>query len=245
MMDGGRLHLTTTTASLAREQIDSQADGQHTDYAVLSVSDTGVGIADDVIDQIFEPFFSTKPAGKGSGLGLAVVDGIVSQLNGFVQAESVLGEATTFSVYLPLSTDSVVEQTTVSENTLFQLRGEETILVVEDDAQVRSIATRILERAGYTLIIANNGVQAMEQYAAHKERIDLVFVDVVMPEMGGKEVMLNVLADNPDMHILFTSGYFSDTANADFIVQRGFKLLQKPYTQNNLLTHVRRALDAT
>ncbi|MBN2310746.1 MAG: response regulator, partial [Candidatus Hydrogenedentes bacterium] len=242
MPEGGVL--TVRTESLRVDAADCSLLPEITlgPYVLVSVADTGCGMDDETQKRIFEPFFTTKQPGKGTGLGLATVYGIVQQHKGAIQCTSEPGKGTTFRVYLPLAE---VESATGTEETAQALRrgGTETILVGEDNEQVRGLTTAILTRAGYTVLEANDGVEAVALFDAHRGEIDLVLLDAIMPEMSGIQAYEHMIAVQPDVKVLFATGY-AETAVEARLHQRGeLALIQKPYAISALLQAVRDALD--
>jgi CheY-like chemotaxis protein len=248
MPDGGKLTIETSNAYLDEAYADQFDDVRPGQYVLLSVTDTGTGIAPEVLQRIFEPFFTTKPAGKGSGLGLAMVYGFVKQSGGHIRIYSELGEGTTVKIYLPRLTQ--VEETKAApaakpavESPLPHATPQEALLVVEDNRQVREYAKTCLEELGYTVFEAGDTAGAL-RILESGERIDLLFTDVVLPDESGRELSRHAEKLHPDLPILFTTGY---THNA--IVHHGrldadVKLLGKPYTQQDLARKIRELLDA-
>ena len=248
MPDGGKLTIETSNAYLDEAYADQFDDVRPGQYVLLSVTDTGTGIAPEVLQRIFEPFFTTKPAGKGSGLGLAMVYGFVKQSGGHIRIYSELGEGTTVKIYLPRLTQ--VEETKAApaakpavDSPLPHAAPQEALLVVEDNRQVREYAKTCLEELGYTVFEAGDTAGAL-RILESGERIDLLFTDVVLPDESGRELSRHAEKLRPDLPILFTTGY---TRNA--IVHHGrldadVKLLGKPYTQQDLARKIRELLDA-
>lgn len=248
MPEGGRLTIETTNAYLDEAYVRHFGDLQAGQYVQVSVADTGSGIAPDVLDRVFEPFFTTKPVEAGSGLGLAMVHGFVKQSGGHVRIYSEVGHGTTVKIYLPRLHDaemvaSVPQPTTESIAPVSAAVPGETILVVEDNEGVREYARSALEELGYTIIEASTAVDAM-QLAANGARIDLLFTDVVLPGgISGRQLSDSLLRLRPNLPVLYTTGY---TRNA--IVHHGrldpdVHLLNKPYTQQDLVRKVRELLD--
>jgi signal transduction histidine kinase/ActR/RegA family two-component response regulator len=240
MPRGGRLSITTENL-----EIPSGGDPAHSgiapaSYVTLSVSDTGVGMDAATRSKIFEPFFSTKESGKGTGLGLATVYGIIQQSGGEIRVESELGTGSTFTIYLPKVDEALPD----SEPTLVHesLRGDETILLVEDSKTVRNLVLRYLEKHGYTVIDAESGIEALRIAAAHPGRIDLLITDVVLPKIDGHEFAMRLVEARPETEVIYMSG-FSDDALARHEVDVGdLTMIQKPFTQRQLLSEVRRVL---
>jgi PAS domain S-box-containing protein len=208
----------------------------------LRVSDTGTGMDADTIERAFEPFFSTKPKEKGSGLGLATVYGIVNQAGGVVDLESDVDRGTTITILLP-SVASAVAEPDESRSASRRSHGGETILVVEDEPLVLDVARRILTRHGYRVIAAHGGAEALELIGQHKGTIHLLLTDVVMPGLTGKQVAERVTELLPKIRVLYMSGYPESVITSQGVVQRGIHLVSKPFVASDLLDHVRATLD--
>jgi len=206
------------------------------------VSDTGVGIPPDYLQKIFEPFFTTKQIGKGTGLGLATVYGIVRQHEGMITVYSEPGKGTMFKIYLPESERRAVE--VGRELPGPAVGGKETVLVVEDDDAVRRTAQRILERAGYTVYTARDGIEALDIFEDRSQDLALAILDVVMPRLGGHEVYERMRGVSPRIRFLFSSGYSENAIHTRFILDEGLHLLRKPYDRKTMLRRVREVLDA-
>jgi two-component system, cell cycle sensor histidine kinase and response regulator CckA len=212
-------------------------------YAMLAVSDTGCGMEPDVQARIFEPFFTTKAVGHGSGLGLSTVYGIVKQSGGYVWVYSEPGQGSVFKVYLPEAHASRTSDLITEPASHGSLGGTETILVIEDEEIVRSLATRSLRDHGYTVVEATNGAEALRYIQQHPDTIDLVICDVVMPEMGGRELGRNIGLFDPDLPILYISGYTGDDVVQRGLLDPGAPFQQKPFTPAVLAARVRNMLD--
>ena len=211
--------------------------------ALLSVSDTGTGIAPGDLERIFEPFFTTKPEGKGTGLGLSVVHGVVRQHDGFIRVTSQMGLGTRFDMYLPASLGLV---TAVPVQSLDAARGgTEGILLVDDEEAVLRLALRTLERAGYRVFAAADADQALELFREHRSEIDLVLSDLVMPKVSGRELMREIRKLGSDVPFLFSSGYSDGGVHRGFVLDEGIRLLTKPYQLDELKRKVREALDVS
>ncbi len=207
-------------------------------HVELSVADDGEGISEENLPRLFEPFFSTK--GTGSGLGLAVVAGIVSAHGGEIVAKSELGKGTTFVIRLPLAVSEVADSSVPPAP---PRTGNEVVLVAEDEELVRRQAVRVLTEAGYRVIEARDGAEAVELYQQHGAGVDLLLFDVIMPRLNGWEAYLKIEKNHPDVKVVFCTGYAASVLPED-IAQRGTRLLSKPYQPRTLLTLVREALDA-
>ncbi len=204
---------------------------------MLAVSDTGLGMTDEVKNRIFDPFFTTKKIGQGTGLGLSTAYGIVKQSGGFIAVFSEPGEGTTFEVYLPRA--EAKDQALQDEPQFTDLRGHETILIVEDEKAVRKLTSRILSSAGYTVLSAANGGEALLECDRHAGKIHLVLTDVVMPRMSGKELSARLTKVYPDLKVLFMSGYTDNAIVQHGILDEGTHFLAKPFTSPELLKKIR------
>lgn len=210
---------------------------------MLAVSDTGVGMPAHVVARAFEPFFTTKEKGRGTGLGLATVYGIVKQSGGLVRLSSEPGRGTTAFVYLPRATEDRAKMPFSAPETAAP-GGTETVLLVEDEEQVRRMARRVLEAHGYTVLCATNGREALAVAAAAGDEVELVVTDVIMPEMGGAALAEVFRRSRPTLPVLFLSGYTGDDLGRNGIVASEVRFLQKPFSPGALASAVRQALDA-
>jgi PAS domain S-box-containing protein len=239
----GTLTIETANAVLderyAREHIGVRAGA----YVRLTVRDTGVGMSSELEARIFEPFFTTKAQGKGTGLGLSTVYGIVQQSGGHITVASVLGKGTTFDVYLPRTDDCSTASHTAGSALWPSSRGTETILLTEDEAPVRKLASLILTRLGYQVLVACDGVDALNVQARHSGPIHLLISDVVMPKMGGPDLAKRLLERLPTLRVLFLSGYTGDALNHPILARGELTLLEKPFTSEVLARKVREVLD--
>jgi CheY-like chemotaxis protein len=209
---------------------------------MISVSDTGVGMATEVRDRVFEPFFTTKEKGKGTGLGLSTVYGIVKQSGGNIWVYSEPGKGTTFKIYLP-RVDEAPEELKEKAITGELLRGSETILVVEDEEDVRKLAVRILERQGYKVLEASEGLGAFLIVEEYEDSIHLLVTDVVMPKISGRELVDRMAEVRPEIKVLYMSGYTDNAITHHGILEKGMNYLQKPFTMEGLARKVREVLD--
>lgn len=210
-------------------------------YICLTVEDSGTGMSPAILDRIFEPFFTTKGERRGTGLGLAVVYGIVQNHKGFIDVRSIKDLGSTFRIYLPVldedkktSTDNIYSPEIAS--------GKGTVLVAEDDPQVRSMVLRTLEKAGYTVLSANNGHEAVSLYKKHKDSVDLVVLDVVMPEMGGRDCFRHLKIINPSIKIVIMTGFTSDGSVEDFLDMGAIEVVKKPFELNDFSQVVHKAI---
>jgi signal transduction histidine kinase/ActR/RegA family two-component response regulator len=244
MPRGGRLALAADRVELTAAAAAAAGFTAGGTFARLRVADTGEGIPAEDLGRIFEPFFTTKSPGKGTGLGLAVVYGIVRQHGGQVTVESRPGEGTTFSVLLRLASASAVAAApeAVAVPAGAATGGDETILVAEDEPRVREVLRRTLARAGYRVIEAVDGSDAVRQFEAHRSEIALSLVDVIMPGLNGREVSEAIRARAPDARILLASGYTADILESRGL-GKGVEVLAKPFVSTDLLVRVRAALD--
>jgi two-component system cell cycle sensor histidine kinase/response regulator CckA len=236
MPSGGKLTIRTQLVSPSELPQPGARPGR---YAMLSVSDTGVGMAPELLDRVFEPFFTTKGAGSGTGLGLSVAQGVVEQHGGMMHVRSEVGAGTTFQVYLPLAERSQLAGALRAESA--GPRGSERVLLAEDESAVRELTARILQRAGYVVDAVSNGEEAIA--AAWTRSYDLYLLDVVMPKKTGRAVAEEVLNLHPSARILLASGYSAEGLPASLLHEPGVALLEKPYHPNALLRAVRAALD--
>lgn len=243
MPSGGRLTIATSSEILDEDAVRDHPDASPGRWICLSLSDTGCGIAPENLSRIFEPFFTTKEIGKGTGLGLATVYGIVRQHRGWIEVASEMGKGTVFSIYLPVPDRSPAERP-ASVGSLDLPRGNELILVVEDEPSVRLLASHLLQRCGYSVLLAASGVHALAVWEAHKEQIQLLFTDMIMPDaMTGRELADALQREKPDLKVMFTSGYSAEVAGKEPVLVEGVNFLQKPYPPLRLAQAVRRCLD--
>jgi signal transduction histidine kinase/ActR/RegA family two-component response regulator len=242
MPEGGKLILETGNVELAEDYSLEHFGVVPGAYAMLAVSDTGVGMDRTTQSRIFEPFFTTKDKGKGTGLGLSTVFGIVQQSGGTIWVYSEPGKGTTFKVYLPRARSG--QRTSAPPPLPEVVRGNETILLAEDEDQVRCAARDILERFGYHVLEARNAGEALLICEKHRGEIQLLLTDVVMPQMSGRELVLRLTSVRPDMRVLFMSGYTEKAGLHHGILESGIAYLQKPFTPETLSRRVRQVLDS-
>jgi PAS domain S-box-containing protein len=243
MPTGGTLSINTSTREITGNK-NSVAGAPEGTYVCFRVSDTGVGMSEEVRDRAFEPFFTTKPRGEGSGLGLATVYGIVSQSGGYTKIYSDEGFGTSITVLLPAAKqESMRDELDGHADRLKPLVGTETILVVDDEEALREVTRRILTRRGYTVITASSGAEATEIAASHVGPIDLVLTDVIMPTMQGPAVANEMRQLRPGIRVLFMSGHAQPVLEAEAVLGTEFLLVEKPFDQATLLENVRKVLD--
>jgi PAS domain S-box-containing protein len=244
MRHGGKLTMETSLTTLDEEYVRRFPELKAGDYVMLAISDTGAGMNEEVKSHLFEPFFTTKGVGEGTGLGLAMCQGIIKQSGGHINVYSELGRGTTFKIYLP-QVEQGTKVPTVRPASPDLPRGTETILLVEDDPSLREMASLLLQRLGYVVLVAANGFEALN-LTRHQDtgHIHLLFTDVVMPQMDGKDLSDRVKATHPKMKILFTSAYTETAIAHQGVLDPGVSLLQKPFTPAALAAKVRELLDA-
>jgi nitrogen-specific signal transduction histidine kinase len=241
MPEGGRLVVETGDVYLEEEYVRQNPYMRTGRYVLLTVSDTGIGMDEKTRERVFEPFFTTKGPDKGTGLGLAMVYGIVKQHGGFIHLYSEPGKGTAFKVYFPAieaQPDAVPEK----RREEIVRGGTETILLAEDEESIRALAERILTGLGYTVLVARNGEEAIEMFRQHKE-IVLAVLDVVMPRKGGKEAFEEMYKQNPRLKVIFMSGYSANAIHDSFVLIAGTPFLQKPFGPTILARKVREVLD--
>jgi two-component system cell cycle sensor histidine kinase/response regulator CckA len=259
MPQGGKLTLRTKNVTANEVAAFNYSYMPNEDMVLVEVSDNGTGIAPEIMDKIFEPFFTTKEVGKGTGLGLAMVYGIVKQSGGYIQPESEIGKGTTFRVFLPrhivdpaiaaeaeaatLATGAATQQTATPEQPE-DLTGSAVILLVEDEEAVRRGGKRMLETRGYTVHEAGSGVEALEIMEELDGKVDIVVSDVVMPEMDGPTLLRELRKTYPDLKFIFVSGYAEDAFARNLPPESKFGFLPKPFSLKQLAVVVKETLDS-
>ena len=243
MPGGGKLTIETVNVDLDEDYVREHDAGlQPGPYVMLGVSDAGTGMDEETRSLIFEPFFTTKEEGEGTGLGLSTVYGIVKQSGGYIWVYSEPGQGTTFKIYLPAVEGEAVsrEKEEISPE---RLTGSETILIVEDDDKVRNLVCEILEPQGYSILEAENGIEALRVSEEHGDQIHLMIADVIMPKMGGRELAERLRPLRPDMKVIYMSGYTDNAILHHGVLSPGIEFLQKPISSEALKRKVREVLD--
>ncbi len=254
MPDGGKLTIKTANVSAAESAQLAFKGMPAAEYVRIDISDSGTGIPADIRDKIFEPFFTTKEVGKGTGLGLSTVYGIIKQTGGFVYVDSEEGKGTTFQIFLPRhhveleaqteapAANGAVKEQAADQKARTDLTGQGTILLVEDEEGLRSLNARGLRSRGYSVIEASNGIEALEELEANNGAVDLVVSDVVMPEMDGPTLLKTMRDRNPDVKIIFVSGYAEDAFEKSLPENQQFAFLPKPFTLSQLVQAVKETM---
>ncbi|RJP17936.1 MAG: PAS domain S-box protein [Deltaproteobacteria bacterium] len=242
MPGGGKIAIETTNVDLDEEYCARHPYVTPGRYVMLAVSDTGVGMSEEVKAHLFEPFFTTKERGCGTGLGLATTYGVVRQSGGSIEVHSEVGTGTIFRIYLPRVEEEIVAPSKINRPEYLP-RGTETVLIVEDDDTVRKLCVRILGDLGYQVMQARTGAEAVAAAVKRGDRIDLLLTDVVMPGMSGSELATQLVLHHPEMKVLFTSGYTEDAISHRGVLDEGVMFIGKPYTPAALARKVREVLD--
>jgi two-component system, cell cycle sensor histidine kinase and response regulator CckA len=241
MPQGGKLTIETGNVILDESYAQGRPEVKPGRYVMLTVSDTGCGMTEELKARIFEPFFTTKGPGRGTGLGLATVYGIVKQSGGHVYVYSEPGLGSTFKIYLPRVEGRVPTGKTLHQQTI--PHGKETILLVEDESALREFGRYALQTFGYTVLAASNGREAISIFERQQGAIHLLVSDVVMPEMGGRQVAERLSAMKPGLKVLYLSGYTDDAVVRHGVLAAETAFLQKPFTPKALASKVREVLD--
>jgi PAS domain S-box-containing protein len=243
MPDGGHLLIETKHIFLDDNFIRTHGFGKPGLFALIVVSDSGTGMEDATQEKIFEPFFTTKETGRGTGLGLSMAYSILKQHNGFIDVYSEHGKGTTFKLYLPALSSPVEKQKPDTFLSLPVTGGSETILIAEDDKDVRQLTREVLEQFGYSVIVAEDGEDAVNKFNQNKDSIQLILLDVIMPKKNGKEVYTEIKNIKPEIKALFISGYTADLLHKKGILEKGLRFVLKPIRVDKLLQKVREILD--
>ena len=244
MPNGGTLEIGTEQVTLTEAAADKNTEARAGQFACLRVTDHGIGMTPQIISRIFDPFFTTKDVGKGTGLGLSTIHGIVKQHEGWVEVTSEVGKGSTFKVFLPLCHAEPTQAATQEKQPAPETGKGETILVVEDEVSVRELACLALRKRGYKVLQAANGPEAVEVWKKNPTLIDLLLTDMVMPNgMSGGELAKELLTRNPNLKIIYTSGYSAEILKQDSLLLQGINFLPKPYDLPGLLKAIRLCLD--
>jgi CheY-like chemotaxis protein len=242
MPEGGTMTIRTRNLTLDEEYCRRYPEVQPGDYVGLYVSDTGCGMANEVLDRIFDPFFTTKRPGEGTGLGLSIVFGIVKAHGGHVSCSSQPGTGTTFEIVLPaMETEVKADVDVTGEMPAF---GTETVLLVDDEQLIRDMGKEILSQAGYTVLTASDGQAALDIYREQSDRIALVSLDMVKPRMGGTQCLEELLTIGPNVRVLVATGLLIDEQMRSFLAQRAKGFVKKPFRGSELLRAVRHVLES-
>jgi PAS domain S-box-containing protein len=242
MPQGGRLVIKTAGVELDESYAKQKRGVKPGRYALMAISDTGAGMDAGTLAHLFEPFFTTKEKGKGTGLGMSTAYGIVKQHGGNIWAYSEPGMGTTIKVYLPLVQDAT-EAPPPAEQKAPEARGEETVLLVEDDRPVRNLASAVLQRCGYAVLAAENGEEALSVLSEHEGAVHLLLADVIMPDMNGRELFEAISDGLPHLRVLYMSGYTDDVIAHHGVIDPGVNFIEKPFTIKALAAKVREVLD--
>jgi CheY-like chemotaxis protein len=240
MPTGGDIFLETENVTLKEEDWDKPYTLNQEKYVKIAVADTGVGMDKRTLGRIFEPFFTTKEVSRGTGLGLASAYGIIKNHNGMIEVTSDMGHGTTFTIYLPKSAKGFLEERPAIERAI---KGREIIMLVDDEEMVAEVGQKMLQKLGYRVILAQSGQKAIQIFEKLHSRIDLVILDMIMPEMGGSETFDHLKAIGPDIKVLLSSGYAID-GQASQIMERGCNgFIQKPFSLRHFSQKIREILD--
>ncbi|MGD0842899.1 MAG: ATP-binding protein [Geobacteraceae bacterium] len=241
MPHGGAIIIATCVVTLEDDFVKRHDQQNGGEYLLITVSDNGVGINEDIKERIFDPFFTTKEVGKGTGLGLSMVYGIVKQHNGIIELDSEAGKGTTFRIYLPLIEPVIKKEQ--GKSPVFLQGNMETILVAEDDTAVMGLLKGLLEKNGYNVITATNGEEAVRKFIDHRDSIRLILLDVIMPRKNGKEVYDEIIGIRSDIKAIFMSGYTNDIIDWKGALQEDINLISKPVRPGDLLLKLREVLE--
>ena len=243
LSSGGSIVLSTANVERSAADLADHPGAREGRYVSIAVSDNGVGIDEATLARIFEPYFTTKDRGRGTGLGLATVLGIVEQSGGHVDVKSTVGEGTSFRIFLPRQADPSASAAPEANASGEPAGGHETIVLAEDEESVRRLATMVLERSGYRVIAAPDGKSALDAAAAHEARIDLLLTDVIMPGLNGRELADRFATIHPETRVLFMSGYAGEALSAQGVLDSSVAFLAKPFVPAELGRKVREVLD--
>jgi len=247
MKKGGILTIETHNVKLEEPIVTPHVTIPANEFVLLKITDTGIGIPQENISKIFDPFFSTKEKGEGTGLGLATVFGIIKQTNAYILCESKINEGTTFKIYLPVveqTLDNTTQNAQINKKHIFKdLTGSGTILLVEDEDSIRNFATKALQDKGYKVIAASSGIHALEILETLQENIDLIITDIIMPKIDGVEFIKRTRENRKNVKVIFISGYAEDSLNNSIVQNQYTYFLQKPFTLKDLALKVKEVID--
>jgi PAS domain S-box-containing protein len=243
MPDGGKLTIACRNTVLDQTYCNAHVGASPGEFVQLTISDTGDGIDPQTLEHIFEPFFTTKSAGEGTGLGLAMVYGIIKNHNGYVTCDSVPGRGTTFNVYFPIIRDTELRSTDRYNRKRGPATGWETVLLVDDEDYLLELGNHLLTRFGYNVLTAPDGETAIQIYREHKQQIDLIILDLIMPGIGGKNCLDQILAMDPSARVIIASGYSVDDATRVELERKAKGYIKKPFEYTEILNMVRGLLD--
>jgi CheY-like chemotaxis protein len=239
MPGGGKLFLKTQNVTHLNIKGDKY-NPEPGNYVQLKISDTGYGMDKSTLERIFDPFFTTKEMGRGTGLGLASVYGIIKSHDGYIDVDSEKGQGTTFTIFLPASENGVEGE---SEAEVRLIKGSGTLLIVDDEELVLEVGANMLEKLGYTVLKAHNGSEAVDIFKAHRDKIKMVILDIIMPDMGGGAVYEKIKPINPDVKVLLSSGYSVDGQAIELLEAGCDGFMQKPFTMEELSKKIGQILD--
>lgn len=239
MPGGGKLYVQTENVTI--EGINAKLLAiEPGRYVMISITDTGIGMDNATQQRIFDPFFTTGQMGRGTGLGLASAYGIIRSHGGIINVESIKGKGTTFTIYLPASQKEMIEEG-ISDEAL--LKGTETVLLIDDEKMIVDVGRQMLEGMGYRVLIATNGKEALSIYQENRDQVDIIILDIIMPDMGGAETYDRLKKIKPHIKVLLSSGYSID-GEATEILNRGCNgFIQKPFSMKELSQQIRQVLD--
>lgn len=241
MPAGGTLTIETGVVDIDGEYVKHHIFSKPGTHAVLIVSDTGMGMDEKTRQRIFEPFFTTKDVGKGTGLGLSIVYGIIRQHDGNINVYSEQGIGTTFKIYLPLI-KAGVEERKLAE-TVSPARGMETVLLAEDDPDVKKLIKDALVKYGYTVMEAADGEEAVKVFMDNRDKVDILVFDIIMPKMKGDEAYKEIVKIRPEIKVIFISGYTEEIIYSKGVLEKGLSVVSKPVSPHEILTKIREVLD--
>lgn len=241
MPEGGKLIIGTKNVTLDEEYCKMHLGAKPGDYVFLTVTDTGHGMDKETLEHLFEPFYTTKGVGRGTGLGLSMVYGIVKSHDGYIFCDSAPGKGATFEIYLPVIEQKLEKEELKEEK--ISMGGKETILLIDDEESIRDLGNQILNQFGYTVLATSDGESGLELYRKEKGKIDLVILDLIMPGMGGRKCLEELLKMNPKVKVVIASGYSIDGPTEEALEVGAKNFVSKPYAMRQMLKVVREVLD--